>query len=673
MQQAHAGLMKDLEAKFEKVRSYQIVLTDSMVAKVKLLENEIAVLRRALNNPNTYEEGSMLKIKVPELKQFNGSRNAKELENFLWDMEQYFKATKIPDREHVSITSMYLSGDAKLWWRTRMADDLSAGRPNIVVWESLKKELNDQFLPCNTSWLARENLKKLKQTGPTWAQKELRRQSVKDIPSAMATADGPDTAMLDTGATNNFVAQREANILGLNPLESANRIKAVNSGAMPVHGTAETTLNVGSWQGKCSLMVVPLDDFDLILGVKFFIKAKAMLMPYLRGILIGDEESPCFIQVCGGTQDIKQEKDKGTVNSTKQVDKGLRKGQMTYMAMLVQIKHDVMVDVPNEIEAVLEEFSDVMPAELPRELPLRRTTGHRIDQEAGAKPSTQTPYKMAPYELAELRKQLDGLLEAGLVQPSKAPHGALICFIEGYSKKVSHLTDLLKKDMKWMWSEAYVSDRAFGGVLVQEGYPIAFESRKLKEAEKRYSAHEKEMAAMIHCLDTLRHYLLGTKFTVEYLAEFDFVWVHHPGCQNQVADALSMKEIQGYVYALASLQLNFLDRLKQQDESDSTYTKLRVRSWVCVVLGGDVTEGDWFQKGSVVEPNAGAHRGLDPEGEFSNSLAFRLPLNCFSSGTFIFDIEPSLDVLGLFSALLSTAIPFSNSFTLATMLSVRII
>ncbi|KAK0573094.1 hypothetical protein LWI29_002912 [Acer saccharum] len=113
-------------------------------------------------------------------------------------------------------------------------------------------------------------------------------------------------AMLDTGATNNFVAQREVDRLGLNLLESTSRIKTVNSRAMPVRGVAETTLKVGSWQDKCSLMVVPLDDFDLILGVEFFVEAKAMLMPYLRGILIGDKESPCFVQAYWGTQDIKQ-------------------------------------------------------------------------------------------------------------------------------------------------------------------------------------------------------------------------------------------------------------------------------------------------------------------------------------------------------------------------------
>ena len=44
------------------------------------------------------------------------------------------------------------------------------------------------------------------------------------------------------------------------------------------------------------------------------------------------------------------------------------------------------------------------------------------------------------------------------------------------------------------------SDRAIGGVLVQEGHPIAFESRKLSDAEQNYLTHEKEMTAVVHYL-----------------------------------------------------------------------------------------------------------------------------------------------------------------------------
>lgn len=38
----------------------------------------------------------------------------KELEKFLWDMERYFKTTCILKKEQVTITSKYLTGDAKL-------------------------------------------------------------------------------------------------------------------------------------------------------------------------------------------------------------------------------------------------------------------------------------------------------------------------------------------------------------------------------------------------------------------------------------------------------------------------------------------------------------------------------------------------------------------------------
>ena len=80
----------------------------------------------------------------------------------MWDIEQFFKAAHVPDGEKVSITSMYLTGDAKLWWRARMEDDAESGRPQITTWETLKKELKDQFLPTNTAWVAREALKRLR-------------------------------------------------------------------------------------------------------------------------------------------------------------------------------------------------------------------------------------------------------------------------------------------------------------------------------------------------------------------------------------------------------------------------------------------------------------------------------------------------------------------------------
>jgi hypothetical protein len=46
------------------------------------------------------------------------------------------------------------------------------------------------------------------------------------------------------------------------------------------------------------------------------------------------------------------------------------------------------------------------------------------------------------------------------------------------------------------------SDFVIGEVLVQEGRPVAFESKKLSETEQKWPTHEKEMWAIIHCFKT---------------------------------------------------------------------------------------------------------------------------------------------------------------------------
>ena len=62
--------------------------------------------------------------------------------------------------------------------------------------------------------------------------------------------------------------------------------------------------------------------------------------------------------------------------------------------------------------------------------------------------------------------------------------------------------------------ETDASDFAVGAVLLQNGRPIAFESKKLDSAQCNYSAYEKELYAIVHALDKWRHYLYGAKFEI---------------------------------------------------------------------------------------------------------------------------------------------------------------
>ena len=69
---------------------------------------------------------------------------------------------------------------------------------------------------------------------------------------------------------------------------------------------------------------------------------------------------------------------------------------------------------------VVENFWDVFPDELPG-LPPNREIEFCIDFFPGTSPISIPPYRMAPAELAELRKQLDELLEKGFIRFSVSP------------------------------------------------------------------------------------------------------------------------------------------------------------------------------------------------------------------------------------------------------------
>jgi hypothetical protein len=118
-------------------------------------------------------------------------------------------------------------------------------------------------------------------------------------------------------------------------------------------------------------------------------------------------------------------------------------------------------------------------------------------------------------------------------------------FIKNFVKVGAPLTNLLKKSaITYDWDEACdeafetlkgilvkapvlklpdfdkdfeihsgASDFVIGGVIMQDGRPMAFESKKLRETERRWPTHEKEMWAVIHCLKTWGHYI-GSKDVV---------------------------------------------------------------------------------------------------------------------------------------------------------------
>jgi hypothetical protein len=169
-------------------------------------------------------------------------------------------------------------------------------------------------------------------------------------------------------------------------------------------------------------------------------------------------------------------------------------------------------------------------------------------------------------------------------------------FIPDFSRIVKPITELLKKEAKFVWGQKCedafhalrqhlttasvlaqpdsskpfnvycdASGTGLGCVLIQDNRVIAYASRGLRPHEQNYPTHDLELAAVVHALKMWRHYLMGTHYDIfidhkslkyiftqadlnmrqrrwlELIKDYDLEVHYHPGKANVVADALSQK------------------------------------------------------------------------------------------------------------------------------------
>jgi len=108
---------------------------------------------------------------------------------------------------------------------------------------------------------------------------------------------------------------------------------------------------------------------------------------------------------------------------------------------LKQLMHDgiqmfsLMASLSIENQAVIDmlqvvcEFPEVFPDEIP-DVPPEREVEFSIDLILGTKPVSMGPYRMSASELAELKKQLEDLLDKKFVRPSVSPWGAPVLLVK---------------------------------------------------------------------------------------------------------------------------------------------------------------------------------------------------------------------------------------------------
>ena len=118
---------------------------------------------------------------------------------------------------------------------------------------------------------------------------------------------------------------------------------------------------------------------------------------------------------------------------------------------------DVSLDhLPSSFVSMLQDFQDVFPEELPSGLPPLRGVEHQIDFIPGSTIPNRPAYRSNPMETKEMQRQVEELLEKGLIRESLSPCAVPVLLVP-------------KKDGTWRMC---VDCRAVNKITVKYRHPI---------------------------------------------------------------------------------------------------------------------------------------------------------------------------------------------------------
>ena len=142
------------------------------------------------------------------------------------------------------------------------------------------------------------------------------------------------------------------------------------------------------------------------------------------------------------------------------------------------------------------------------------------------------------------------------------------------------------------------SKEAVGAVLLQEGRPVAYASRKLRESEINWAPIEKEMLTIVFSRQKFREYILGKTIVVQTdhkpletilrkpiataplrlqammlkVSDYDLKVGYPPGKKQVLADTLSRASLNELQVDKDEIQVNMLERISI---SEPKYTELQ--------------------------------------------------------------------------------------------------
>jgi len=250
--------------------------------------------------------------------------------------------------------------------------------------------------------------------------------------------DIPLLILVDSGSSHSFLSSAvAAQLPGVQQLSDAISVQVANGNVM----LCSTHLPAAVWKIQnyhfsSDLWILPLQHFDLILGMDWLESFSPMKVHWkLKWLSIPYQNSTILLQ--------------GILHQVPP----LTLVQIFTVSVADQLAN-MSSSIQPEVFEVLSEFASVFaPVD---GLPPQRACDHAIPLVTGAKPVYTRPYRYPPALKDEIERQMQDMLDKGLIQPSSSPFSSPLLLVK-------------KKDGSW---RPCVDYRHLNALTIRGKFPI---------------------------------------------------------------------------------------------------------------------------------------------------------------------------------------------------------
>jgi hypothetical protein len=215
------------------------------------------------------------------------------------------------------------------------------------------------------------------------------------------------------------------------------------------HKTQPLDLRIGKTVITKSLYLLPVPQFDAIVGMPFFKKNEIDLAGLEKGI-VKVNGSKVFMAEGDMDTDMDMEESPGNVEtpmigmiSRKRLKKELKHNQIEelYLATIQNVNDYAKTNTANGLNWIQKEYGSVLREELPPQMPPARSVDHQIPLKPDMPPPFKGIFRLSQLELRELKRQLDQLLKDGKIRPLTSPYSAPVLFVKKKDGKLRMCID----------------------------------------------------------------------------------------------------------------------------------------------------------------------------------------------------------------------------------------